>query len=124
VWGTPQVGPASDALAAQHAPLLSLPLLGRAPLPALQQVTLGPMQMGWLDLFAPALLALTLPLAFRGRPALATALAAGAWGLLLVATSPIAATPPVLAGLAVALAEARARNVVKPLENASESRYR
>ena len=54
--------------------------------------------MGWLDFAAPALLALLVDR--RARAAAATGLAGGAWGLLLTVTSPIAATPPVLAGLA------------------------
>jgi hypothetical protein len=92
VWGDRQVGPTMNALSAARPPTL-----GR-PLPSLQQVQFGSVTMGWLDLAAPALLGL---LAHRrGRAAAATALAAGAWGLLLIVTSPIAATPPVLAGLA------------------------
>jgi hypothetical protein len=99
VWGEPQVGPAMNALSAARPPAL-----GR-PLPALQQVQLGSVTMGWLDLAAPALLGL---LAHRrARAAAATAVAAGAWGLLLVVTSPIAATPPVLAGLAAGRAPRR-----------------
>ena len=74
-----------------------LATVGR-PLPSLQQVDFGTITMGWLDLAAPALLGLLVTR--RGRAAAATGLAAGAWGLLLIVTSPIAATPPVLAGLA------------------------
>jgi hypothetical protein len=91
VWGNRQVEPAMNALQAA-AP----PTIGRR-LPELQQVDFGSASMGWLDLAAPALLGLLV--AKRLRAAVATGLAAGAWGLLLLATSPIAATPPVLAGL-------------------------
>ncbi|HUZ83792.1 MAG TPA: hypothetical protein VMU66_03805, partial [Gaiellales bacterium] len=77
--------------------------IGRRALPALQDVTLGNSTMGWLDLFAPALLGVLLAADRRGRRRAAAAVAAGAaaWGLLLLVTSPIAATVPVLAGLAV-----------------------
>ncbi len=91
VWGDRQVAPATRALQAA-----SPPTVGR-PLPSLQQAEFGSATMGWLDLAAPALLSVLV--ANRKQAAAATGLAAGAWGLLLVATSPIAATPPVLAGL-------------------------
>ena len=99
VWGVHQVQPATTALQQQVPPA---PLGGR-PLPSLQQIELGNSSMGWLDLFAPALLGVLL----AGRPparlraAVVVAVAAAAWGLLLLITSPIAATVPVLAGLAV-----------------------
>lgn len=92
VWGDRQIGPTMDALQAA-----STPTLGR-PLPALQQVEFGSVVMGWLDLAAPALLGLVV--ARRARAALATGVAAALWALLLLLTSPIAATPPILAGLA------------------------
>jgi len=91
VWGDRSVGPAMNTLA-QTTP----PSIGR-PLPSLQQAVLGDATMGWLDFAAPALLGLLV--ARRGSAAAATAVAGWAWGLLLLATSPIAATPPVLAGL-------------------------
>jgi hypothetical protein len=94
VWVVPRVGPATIALQATTPP----GLLGR-PLPALQQAQLGRTELGWLDLAAPALLG-TLVVR-RNRAALATGAAAVFWSLLLLVTSPIAATPPVLAGLAV-----------------------
>jgi hypothetical protein len=94
VWGNRQVTPTMHALAAATPPTVGH--VGR-PLPALQQVEFGSVTMGWLDLAAPALLSLLV--ASRTRAAVATGLAAGAWGLLLMVTSPIAATPPVLAGL-------------------------
>ena len=95
VWGNRQVEPAMNALQAA-AP----PTIGRR-LPELQQIDFGDATMGWLDFAAPALLGLLV--AKRLRAAVATGLAAGAWGLLLLATSPIAATPPVLAGLVAGL---------------------
>jgi hypothetical protein len=91
VWGDRQVEPAMNALQAAVPPTV-----GR-PLPSLQQVELGSATMGWLDLAAPALLGLLVTK--RMRAAVATGLTAGAWGLLLLVTSPIAATPPVLVGL-------------------------
>jgi hypothetical protein len=54
--------------------------------------------MGWLDFAAPALLGLLV--ARRVAAAVATGVAGGLWALLFFATSHIAATPPVLAGLA------------------------
>jgi hypothetical protein len=91
VWGDRSVGPAMNTLL-ETAP----PSIGR-PLPSLQQAVLGDATMGWLDFAAPALLGL---LVLRRVPAAAaTAIAGWLWGLLLIATSPIAATPPVLAGL-------------------------
>ena len=95
VWGNRQVTPEMHALSAATPPTLGH--LGR-PLPSLQQVDFGAVTMGWLDLAAPALLGLLVTR--RGRAAAVTGLTAGAWGLLLVVISPIAATPPVLAGLA------------------------
>jgi hypothetical protein len=94
VWGNRQITPTMHALSAATPPTLGH--VGR-PLPSLQQVEFGSVTMGWLDLAAPALLGLLV--ASRARAAAATGLAAGAWGLLLMITSPIAATPPVLAGL-------------------------
>lgn len=91
VWGDRSVEPAMTSLQAA-----TPPSIGR-PLPSLQQAVLGDATMGWLDFAAPALLGL---LVLRRVPAAAaTAVAGWAWGLLLIATSPIAATPPVLAGL-------------------------
>jgi hypothetical protein len=91
VWGSPQVEPAMNALQAA-AP----PTIGR-PLPSLQQIDFGSATMGWLDFAAPALLGLLV--ARRLPAAVATGLSAAVWGLLLLMTSPIAATPPVLVGL-------------------------
>jgi hypothetical protein len=93
VWGDRQVEPTMNALQSA-AP----PTIGR-PLPKLQQVDFGSATMGWLDFAAPALLGLLVQR--RVAAGVVTGLAAGFWGLLLLATSPIAATPPVLAGLIV-----------------------
>jgi hypothetical protein len=95
VWGTPQVQPATAAL---HA--VALPSAAGHPIPALQDATFGSATMGWLDLVAPALLAVVAR--HRLRAAVVTGLAAGAWGLLLTVTSLIPATVPVLAGLLAA----------------------
>lgn len=99
VWGVHQVQPATTVLQQQVPPA---PVGGR-PLPSLQQVDLGNSSMGWLDLFAPALLGVLLAATppARRRAGVVVAAAAAAWGLLLLVTSPIAATVPVLAGLAV-----------------------
>jgi hypothetical protein len=94
VWGTAQVEPASSAL---HQ--VALPSAGGHPLPRLQDATFGDATMGWLDLVAPALLGVVARSRFRA--AVATGLAAGAWGLLLLVTSEVPATVPTLAGLLV-----------------------
>jgi hypothetical protein len=109
VWGDRQVEPAMHALQAA-AP----PDVGR-PLPSLQQAELGTATMGWLDFAAPALLAILTR--DRVRAAVATGVAGAVWGLLLLFTSPIAATPPVLAGLVAGGRPAGARRratVVRP----------
>ena len=106
VWGDRQVEPAMNALQAA-AP----PTIGR-PLPELQQVDFGSATMGWLDFAAPALRGVLV--ARRGAAALATGVAAGLWGLLLFATSPIAATPPVLAGLVAGRRGAGAARTSRP----------
>jgi hypothetical protein len=95
VWGTPQVQPASMAL---HG--VALPSAAGHSIPALQDATFGSATMGWLDLVAPALLAVVARR--RLRAVVVTGLAAGAWGLLLTVTSTVPATVPVLAGLLVA----------------------
>ena len=93
VWATPQVQPASTAL---HT--ASLPSV-----PRLQDATFGSATMGWLDLLAPALLAMVVRT--RLCAAAATGIAAGAWGLLLAVTSTVPATVPVVAGLALSGAD-------------------
>ena len=95
VWATPQVQPASSAL---HG--VALPSAAGHPIPALQDATFGSATMGWLDLVAPALLAVVARR--RLRAAAVTGLAAGVWGLLLTVTSTVPATLPVLAGLLAA----------------------
>jgi hypothetical protein len=92
VWGDRQVEPTMTALQAAVPPAPA----GK-PLPELQQIDFGSATMGWLDFAAPALLGLLVRR--RLRAAVTTGLAAALWGLLLFVTSPIAATPPVLAGL-------------------------
>ena len=96
VWGTPQVQPATTALHAARLP---------GGIPRLQDATFGDAMMGWLDLLAPALLAMVVRA--RLRAAAATGLAAGAWGLLLFFVSTVPATVPVLTGLAFARARRR-----------------
>src|SRR5579862_7589317 len=104
VWATPEVKNASNALET-----VSLPHAAGVSLPALQQATFGSALMGWLDLLAPALLVVA------GRTkygaAVATGVAAGLWGLLFFVTPEVAATVPVLAGLAFATADARRRRL-------------
>jgi hypothetical protein len=92
VWGDRQVEPTMTALQAAVPPAPA----GR-PLPELQQIDFGSATMGWLDFAAPALLGLLVRR--RLTAAVTTGVAAALWGLLLFVTSPIAATPPVLAGL-------------------------
>jgi hypothetical protein len=92
VWGTPQVGPATTAL--HQAPL---PSAAGHPIPRLGDATFGSATMGWLDFAAAALLGVVV--ARRVQAAVATGLAAGAWGLLLVVTSVVPATVPTLVGL-------------------------
>jgi hypothetical protein len=96
VWGTPQVQPATTALHAARLP---------AGIPRLQDATFGDATMGWLDLLAPALLAMVVRA--RLRAAVVTGIVAGAWGLLLFVTSTVPATVPVLPALAFARARRR-----------------
>jgi hypothetical protein len=92
VWATPQVGPATTAL---HA--APLPSAAGHPIPRLGDATFGGATMGWLDFAAAALLGVVASL--RLRAAVATGLAAGAWGLLLAVTATVPATVPTLVGL-------------------------
>lgn len=113
VWGTPSVQQATTTLEnvpAPHAAGMSLPVL--------QQATFGSALMGWLDLLAPALLGVVVAGRRKVAAAVATGVAAGLWGLLLLTTSEVAATVPVLAGLALASAHARRRRLGHPLEPA------
>ncbi|HKU57212.1 MAG TPA: hypothetical protein VJP41_09340 [Gaiellaceae bacterium] len=119
VWGTSSVPQASNTLA--HAPV---PHAAGMSLPMLQQVAFGSAFMGWLDLLAPALLGVVV----AGRPKLAAAVLVGIaayfWGYLLFTntTSEVAATVPVLAGLAFASAHARRGRLRHPLEPARAGR--
>jgi hypothetical protein len=103
VWGTRQVEPTSVALQQVTLPRVGVTAHHARPLPALQQVDLGNSTMGWLDFLAPALLGAVVGRRTRRRlvAAVAMAVAALAWGFLLEVTTPIPATVPVLAGLAV-----------------------
>jgi hypothetical protein len=104
VWGTTSVQQSTNALEG-----VVLPHAAGAPLPSLQQAVFGGALMGWLDLLAPALLGVVV----RGRTkygaAVVTGFAAGLWGLLFFTTPEVAATVPVLAGLAFATFDARRR---------------
>lgn len=106
VWGTTSVTNASNALGN-----VPLPHAAGAPLPGLQQATFGSALMGWLDLLAPALLGVVVAGRRKDAAAVATGVAAGLWGLLFFVTSEVAATVPVLAGLAFAAADARRRHL-------------
>jgi hypothetical protein len=97
VWGTPEVRNATTTL---HA--VTLPKAAGTPLPSLQDATFGSALMGWLDLLAPALLGVVVVGRAKLVAAAVTGVAAGLWGLLLYVTSEVAATVPVLAGLAAA----------------------
>ncbi len=107
VWGTTSVNRATTTLET-----VVLPHAAGTPLPSLQQVTFGSALMGWLDVLAPALLGVVVA---GGREkygaAVATGIAAGLWGLLFFVTPEVAATVPVLAGLAFATAHARRRRL-------------
>jgi len=113
VWATPGVREATNALQA-----VGLPHAAGTPLPSLQQATFGSAVMGWLDLLAPALLGVVVAGRRKLGAAAVTGFAAGLWGLLLLVTSEVAATVPVLAGLAFAAADARRGRLRHPLEPA------
>jgi hypothetical protein len=113
VWGTTGVRQATNTL--ENVPL---PHAAGMSLPGLQQATFGSALMGWLDLLAPALLGVAVAGRRKLGAAAITGLAAGAWGLLLFVTSEVAATVPVLAGLAFAAADARRGRLRHPLEPA------
>jgi hypothetical protein len=115
VWATTGVREATDMLQA-----VNLPHAAGTPLPSLQQATFGSAVMGWLDLLAPALLGVVVAGRRKLGAAALTGLAAGAWGLLLYVTSEVAATVPVLAGLA--FAGARRSRLRHPLESARAHR--
>jgi hypothetical protein len=106
VWGTGGVSQATNAL--ENVPL---PHAAGIALPSLQQPGFGSALMGWLDLLAPALLGVVVTGRSKLGAAAVTGIAAGVWGLLLFTTSEVAATVPVLAGLAFAAAHARRRRL-------------
>jgi len=103
VWGNRQVERTTSALQQATLPQVGVSSHQSKPLPALQQVDLGNSSMGWLDFLAPALLGAVVGRRTRPRvrAAIAVAVAALAWGFVLELTSPIPATVPMLAGLAV-----------------------
>ena len=106
VWGTSSVEKSTTAL-----DTVPLPHAAGSTLPALQQVTFGGALMGWLDLLAPALLGVVVAGRTKYGAAMATGIAGGVWGLLFFVTPEVAATVPVLAGLAFAAADARRRRL-------------
>jgi hypothetical protein len=113
VWGTPSVQNATTTLET-----VPLPHAAGMSLPNLQQATFGSALMGWLDLLAPALLGVVVAGRTKLGAAVITGIAAGLWGLLLLVTSEVAATVPVLAGLAFAALDARRSRLRHPLEPA------
>ncbi|HKC77250.1 MAG TPA: hypothetical protein VKB70_02575 [Gaiellaceae bacterium] len=118
VWATPSVREATNSLQG-----VGLPHAAGTPLPSLQQATFGSAVMGWLDLLAPALLGVVVAGRRKLGAAVGTGLAAGAWGLLLYVTSEVAATVPVLAGLAFAGARrGRLRHPLEPARAGSGAR--
>jgi hypothetical protein len=106
VWATTSVQQSTTALEG-----VTLPHAAGVSLPSLQQPTFGGALMGWLDLLAPALLGVVVAGRTRYGAAVATGIAAGLWGLLFFVTPEVAATVPVLAGLAFAAAHARRRRL-------------
>jgi hypothetical protein len=112
VWGTTGVQRATNAL--ETTPL---PHAAGTPLPSLQQATFGSAVMGWLDLLAPALLGVVVAGRRKLGAAAVTGIVAGLWGLLLYVTTVVAATVPVLAGLAfAAVPDARRRRLRHPFQ--------
>jgi hypothetical protein len=106
VWGTTSVQQSTNALEG-----VTLPHAAGVPLPSLQQAVFGGALMGWLDLLAPALLGVVVAGRTKLGAAVVTGIAAGLWGLLFFRTPQVAATVPVLAGLAFATADARRRRL-------------
>jgi hypothetical protein len=115
VWGTPSVEKATTTL--EH---VASPVAAGTPLPSLQQATFGSALMGWLDLLAPALLGVVITGRRKVVAAVIVGIAAYLWGYLLFehVTSEVAATVPVLAGLAFAAVDARRSRLRYPLEPA------
>ncbi len=111
VFGTSQVSQTTTSL---HA-IRPLTLAGHS-LPALQDVTFASATMGWLDVFAPALLGVILVGSSRRLIATASVVVAAlAWDCLLYTTPLIPATVPVLAGLIAGQALRRRRLRVDPV---------
>ena len=96
------------------------PVAAGTPLPSLQQATFGSALMGWLDLLAPALLGVVVAGRTKVVSAVIVGIAAYLWGYLLFThtTEEVAATVPVLAGLAYAAVHARRGRLRHPLEPA------
>jgi hypothetical protein len=117
VWGTPSVERATQTLEGVPSPVAA-----GTPLPSLQQAIFGSALMGWLDLLAPALLGVVVAGRRKLGAAVVTGVAAGVWGLLLLTTSEVAATVPVLAGLAYAAVDARRSRLRHPFEPARAGR--
>jgi hypothetical protein len=115
VWGTPIVQTATKTL--ENVPL---PHAAGTPLPSLQQATFGSALMGWLDLLAPALLGVVVAGRRKVAAAVIVGIAAYFWGYLVFTdtTKEVAATVPVLAGLAYAAVDARRSRLRHPLEPA------
>jgi hypothetical protein len=115
VWGTPSVRNATTTL--ENVPL---PHAAGMSLPTLQQATFGSALMGWLDLLAPALLGVVVAGRRKLTAAAIVGIAAYFWGYLLFThtTKEVAATVPVLAGLAFAAVDARRGRLRHPLEPA------
>ena len=117
VLGLDAVRPATIALHAARP--VGSPLGGGHPLPDLQDATFGTALMGWLDIFAPAVLAVLMMGARTPRfvAAAATVVAGWAWGALLIVRPEIPATVPVLAGCGVWFLHLRLKNHGSHLES-------
>jgi hypothetical protein len=115
VWGTPSVQTATNTLET-----VPLPHAAGMSLPSLQQATFGSALMGWLDLLAPALLGVVVARRRKVAAAAIVGIAAYLFGYLVFThtTNEVAATVPVLAGLAYAAVDARRGRLRHPLEPA------
>ena len=115
VWGTPTVQNATTTLET-----VPLPHAAGMPLPSLQQPIFGSALMGWLDLLAPALLGVVVAGRRKLVAAVIVGIAAYLFGYLVFTdtTNEVAATVPVLAGLAYAAVDARRGRFRHPLEPA------
>jgi hypothetical protein len=115
VWGTPTVQNATTTLET-----VPLPHAAGMSLPSLQQPIFGSALMGWLDLLAPALLGVVVAGRRKLVAAVIVGIAAYLFGYLVFTdtTNEVAATVPVLAGLAYAAADARRGRLRHPLEPA------